>query len=154
MRVKEEAAFEIDEAGARGRVLYLLPSLSESIPPPLRGSPIIRIRPNDRRPTIQGFSSFSIGQTRRALSLSLGGDGGATMKGKWLVKKWRSGKKQRTESTTKIIAERNEEESDGADGGEEEGRSVGWYGGCSPASSTSHSPVGGSDDRDRRQKEG
>ena len=26
-RVKEEAAFEIDEAGARGRVLYLLPSL-------------------------------------------------------------------------------------------------------------------------------
>ena len=32
MRVKEEAAFEIDEAGARGRVLYLLPSpLSESL---------------------------------------------------------------------------------------------------------------------------
>ena len=49
--------------------------------------------------------------------------------GQMAREKMAKGKRQRTESTTKIIAERNEEESDGADGGGEEGRSDG---GCSP----------------------
>ena len=74
--------------------------------------------------------------------------------GQMAREKMAKGKRQRTESTTKIIAERNEE-SDGAEERRKVGRSSGMAdGGCFPASSTSHSPAGGSDDRDRRQKGG
>ena len=69
--------------------------------------------------------------------------------GQMAREKMAKGKRQRTESTTKIIAERNEEESDGADGGEEEGRSVVWYGGWRMLRRFFHLPFSG-----RRKRRG
>ena len=91
---------------------------------------------------------------KRALSLSLSRRRRRRRdsEGQMAREKMAKGKRQRTESTTKIIAERNEEESDGADGGEEEGRSVVWYGGWRMLPRFFHLPFSGKKKRRQGQE--